>query len=109
VTGGVLRGQKSRFQLFGDTMNTASRMESNGMPGRIHVSQETARELMAKGKSAWILPREDKIVAKGKGELQTYWVSLRSSAPAVAATTTPSVTGASCGDSDDKEDTLFTI
>jgi class 3 adenylate cyclase len=79
VTGGVLRGQKSRFQLFGDTMNTASRMESNGLPNRIHASQETADALIAKGKSAWITPRDDKIVAKGKGELQTFWVSIRKS------------------------------
>lgn len=77
VTGGVLRGEKSRFQLFGDTMNTASRMESNGVKGRIHISQETADELAAKGKGAWVTPREDKVVAKGKGELQTYWVSPR--------------------------------
>jgi class 3 adenylate cyclase len=78
VTGGVLRGQKSRFQLFGDTMNTAARMESNGKPGRIHVSQQTADELIGKGKASWITQREDKIVAKGKGELQTYWVTPRS-------------------------------
>jgi class 3 adenylate cyclase len=78
VTGGVLRGQKARFQLFGDTMNTASRMECNGQVGQIHVSEETANALMAKGKSHWLTPRADKIVAKGKGELQTYWVSTRS-------------------------------
>jgi class 3 adenylate cyclase len=78
VTGGVLRGQKSRFQLFGDTMNTAARMESNGKPGRIHVSQQTADKLIGKGKASWITQREDKIVAKGKGELQTYWVTPRS-------------------------------
>jgi len=72
------RGEKGRFQLFGDTMNTASRMESNGFPGRIHVSQETADALRAKGKAAWLTPREDKIVAKGKGELQTYWVQITS-------------------------------
>jgi class 3 adenylate cyclase len=83
VTGGVLRGQKSRFQLFGDTMNTASRMESNGEPGRIHISEQTANELAAKGKSSWVTHRKDKIVAKGKGELQTYWASLHALAESV--------------------------
>ena len=39
ITGGILRGDKGRFQLFGDTINTASRMESNGIKGRIHVSE----------------------------------------------------------------------
>lgn len=76
VTAGVLRGERSRFQLFGDTMNTASRMESNGKPGMIHLSQETADLLIAAGKSHWITPRQDKIVAKGKGELQTYWLCI---------------------------------
>jgi hypothetical protein len=74
VTAGVLRGERSRFQLFGDTMNTASRMESNGLPGKIHMSQETAELLVAAGKEHWVVPREEKVVAKGKGELQTYWL-----------------------------------
>ena len=77
VTGGVLRGQKARFQLFGDTMNTASRMESTGMGGKIHASQATAEALISRGKSQWITPRQDLVVAKGKGELQTYWISQR--------------------------------
>jgi class 3 adenylate cyclase len=50
VTAGVIRSQNARFQLFGDTVNTASRMESNGAPGRIHISQETASQLDAHGK-----------------------------------------------------------
>mmetsp|Transcript_10346 Transcript_10346/g.22776 ORF Transcript_10346/g.22776 Transcript_10346/m.22776 type:complete len:1195 (-) Transcript_10346:89-3673(-) len=75
VTAGVLRGERARFQLFGDTMNTASRMESNGMKGMIQMSQETADLLTAAGKGSWIFPREDKIVAKGKGSLQTYWLA----------------------------------
>ena len=74
VTGGVLRGQKSRFQLFGDSMNTAARMESHGKSGQIHISAETANALMAKGKSHWVTPRDDQIDVKGKGFLKTFWV-----------------------------------
>jgi Adenylate and Guanylate cyclase catalytic domain len=76
VTAGVLRGERSRFQLFGDTMNTASRMESTGLRNRIQVSQETADYLVAAGKAHWITPRAEMVVAKGKGELKTYWVSI---------------------------------
>jgi class 3 adenylate cyclase len=71
VTAGVLRGDKTRFQLFGDTVNTASRMESNGVKGKIHCSQTTADELITAGRTQWLTTREDKITAKGKGEMQT--------------------------------------
>lgn len=74
VTAGVLRGKKSRFQLYGDTVNTASRMESNGSPGRIHISEATALELKKHGYERWLQRREDPIHAKGKGEMQTYWI-----------------------------------
>jgi class 3 adenylate cyclase len=79
VTAGVLRGERSRFQLFGDTMNTASRMESTGKRDHIQISQETADLLIAAGKKNWITAREEKVVAKGKGELQTYWLTVESS------------------------------
>eukprot|EP00522_Entomoneis_paludosa_P015215 CAMPEP_0172460140 /NCGR_PEP_ID=MMETSP1065-20121228/35696_1 /TAXON_ID=265537 /ORGANISM="Amphiprora paludosa, Strain CCMP125" /LENGTH=1281 /DNA_ID=CAMNT_0013215079 /DNA_START=46 /DNA_END=3891 /DNA_ORIENTATION=- len=74
VTAGVLRGEKSRFQLFGDTVNTASRMESTGVVNKIHVSPSTAELLKKAGKSHWLSRREDAIEAKGKGLIQTFWV-----------------------------------
>jgi hypothetical protein len=74
VTAGVLRGEKSRFQLFGDTVNTASRMESTGQRDKIQVSQSTADLIVAAGKAEWLQQREDRVEAKGKGKLVTYWV-----------------------------------
>lgn len=50
-------------------------MESNGQPGRIHVSSETADELIRLGKEKWLTPRDDAILVKGKGAMQTFWVN----------------------------------
>eukprot|EP00980_Cylindrotheca_fusiformis_P018550 scaffold6142_cov116-Cylindrotheca_fusiformis.AAC.7 len=74
VTAGVLRGERSRFQLFGDTMNTAARMEQTGEPHRIHLSQASADLLKEAGLGRWIMPRSTKIIVKGKGHMQTYWL-----------------------------------
>merc|ERR1712025_1126918 len=74
VTAGVLRGEKARFQLFGDTVNTAARMESTGEPDKIQVSQQTADLLMSAGRESWLTAREELVSAKGKGQLKTYWL-----------------------------------
>lgn len=76
ITGGVLRGERSRFQLFGDTINTAARMESNSCKGRIQVSETTAQLLFNANKHHWLIKRDDEIEAKGKGTLQTYWLDI---------------------------------
>jgi class 3 adenylate cyclase len=76
VTAGVLRGERSRLQLFGDTMNTTSRIETSGKPHLIHVSPETAELLKNDGKENWLVLREDIVVAKGKGAIQTYWLKI---------------------------------
>jgi hypothetical protein len=74
VTAGVLRGDRSRFQLFGETVNTAARVEATGMRNCVHLSTDTANLLIAAGKEHWIKKRADVVTAKGKGELQTYWL-----------------------------------
>ena len=74
VTAGVLRGEKCRFQLFGDTMNTASRMENTGTRNKIHVSDDTANLLMQGGKGHWLTEREGRVNAKGKGEMKSWWL-----------------------------------
>ena len=69
VTAGVLRGDRARFQLFGDTVNTCQRIEHTGKPGRIHCSFETAEILKRSGKEAWLVKRNEGVLAKGK-----HWV-----------------------------------
>jgi Adenylate and Guanylate cyclase catalytic domain len=56
----------------------ASRIESSGTRERIHLSEQTALELIKQGKQDWITPREDVVEAKGKGRLNTYWLKLNS-------------------------------
>ena len=55
-------------------MNTAARMESSSKPGHVQLSIDTANHLIAAGKESWIQAREDRVHAKGKGILQTYWL-----------------------------------
>jgi class 3 adenylate cyclase len=74
VTAGVLRGDRSRFQLFGDTVNKAARVETTGQRHRIHISSETADLLIENGKVSWVRKRPEKVNTKGKGDMQTYWL-----------------------------------
>jgi Adenylate and Guanylate cyclase catalytic domain len=67
------------ISFFWQTVNTAARMESNGAPNRIQCSQETATLLEQAGKS-WTRLHPTKVKAKGKGELQTYWLDFRAGA-----------------------------
>ena len=85
VTAGVLRGERARFQLFGDTVNTAARMESTGITNQIHVSKKTADLIVAAGYQNWITARVDLVEAKGIGSIQTYIVNPNKNVGSVAS------------------------
>lgn len=85
VTAGVLRTNKARFQLFGDTMNTASRMESTGMKNKIQLSGDTADQLVNEGLGHWITKRPDLVHVKGKGDMQTYWLVVGASSASASS------------------------
>jgi hypothetical protein len=61
-------------------------MESMGEPDRIHLSEKTADLLLEDGKKKWVQARKEKILVKGVGEIQTYFITQRKSAQAMSAT-----------------------
>jgi adenylate cyclase len=73
VVAGVIGRRKFAYDLWGDTVNTASRMESHGSPGRIHVSEAT-RALLER---EFVLEGRGTVNVKGKGELRTFWLEHR--------------------------------
>jgi class 3 adenylate cyclase/PAS domain-containing protein len=68
VVAGVIGTKKYNYDLWGDTVNTASRMESHGLPGHIHVTQATYERLRDK----YVLTGRGRIPIKGKGEMDTW-------------------------------------
>ena len=67
---GVLGTHKFVYDVWGDTVNTAKRMESYGLPGRVHVSAATRQAL---GDAFRFEPRGP-LDVKGKGSMETYFL-----------------------------------
>lgn len=70
VVAGVIGKRKFSYDLWGDTMNTASRLESTGLPGAIHVSSEFREQL----DDRFAIKPRGRVAIRGKGELETYWL-----------------------------------
>lgn len=73
VVANVVGSVNPRYCLFGDTVNTASRMESMSQKNRIHCSERTALLLSKQAPNLPIVARGI-VTVKGKGEMSTYWV-----------------------------------
>ncbi|XP_041614964.1 adenylate cyclase type 4 isoform X5 [Vulpes lagopus] len=72
VVAGVIGAQKPQYDIWGNTVNVASRMESTGVLGKIQVTEETAQVLQSLGYTCY---SRGIIKVKGKGQLCTYFLN----------------------------------
>ncbi len=70
---GVIGTHKFSYDIWGDTVNTASRMESHGDVGKIQATKEIYENL----KNSFIFEARDAIYVKGKGKMETFWLTGR--------------------------------
>lgn len=73
LTAGVIGSQRMQYDVWGDTVNIASRMESTGEPGHIHVSDVFANSLHP-NVQGMVLKARGTVNVKGKGPMHTYWL-----------------------------------
>ena len=72
VVAGIVGVKKFQYDIWGDTVNTAARMESSGDVGRVNISETTYN--LIKNDNYFAFQHRGKIEAKGKGEIEMYFV-----------------------------------
>ncbi|CAF4082159.1 unnamed protein product, partial [Rotaria magnacalcarata] len=72
AVGGIVGAKNFQYCLFGDTINTASRITTTGEPGRVHVS-DTSYALLRES-PYFEIQSKGKTELKGKGTVETYWL-----------------------------------
>lgn len=92
ITAGVIGVKKPHFDMWGNTVNVASRMESTGRAGSIQVVEETATILRHFG---FQFDQRGLVSVKGKGQLMTFYLTGREKAPAGASPSNGSARSAS--------------
>jgi len=75
ITAGVLGEMNPHWCIVGDTVNTASRMESTSKAMHIHISESTKEMAQRCGK--FIITGPEVLNVKGKGTMATYWIGGR--------------------------------
>ncbi|XP_041635932.1 adenylate cyclase type 2-like [Cheilinus undulatus] len=78
VIAGVIGAHKPQYDIWGNTVNVASRMDSTGVLDKIQVTEETARMVESVGHSVTV---RGVVHVKGKGDLTTYFVNTDQSSP----------------------------
>ncbi len=71
---GIVGVNRFVYDVYSDTVNTAARMESHGMPGRIHCSADFAEQLRSR-QAPYILEDRGELEIKGKGTMRTYFLN----------------------------------
>ena len=74
VVAGIVGVKKFQYDIWGDAVNTASRMESNGELGKVNISKHSYE--LIKDDAQFTFEKRGKIQAKGKGEIDMYFVEM---------------------------------